>query len=373
MAEFNFHKIEEKFISIFEQFIRKSCDESRIRESEKNSKKKLEDMDNNELLSCFTFNYEHIARKLNWYDARMERSINIYRSIAYLLIDSRNAINHRIVRKGIKNDILEKSIIYNALLFINAIRKSFTENNEIKKIDEFEEYLKDILSGYDSSDTEKELRERLNQREKELVEMKNSKNELQEKLSQREKELAEAKDTINELHGKLEHPTGGSTKGKEDKIENEIKKGQEWTPPPGGELIQGVIIDNKRLYEIFRCSRMGGMRRSKTTNTLLLIENRINSIYVDKWVGSILHYTGMGTEGDQDLNSKQNKTLKESDKNGVRILLFEVERPKEYTFLGRAELAGEPYYDDEKQKDQNGELRRVCKFPLKIVEEKYKY
>jgi 5-methylcytosine-specific restriction protein A len=94
-------------------------------------------------------------------------------------------------------------------------------------------------------------------------------------------------------------------------------------------------------------------------------------IYIDTWVGSILHYTGMGANGDQSLDYRQNKILSESDKNGVRVLLFEQEEPKKYTFWGRVELAGKPY--SKKQKGQNGKDRKVWKFPLKIVEEKYEY
>jgi 5-methylcytosine-specific restriction protein A len=426
MVEFNFHKIEKKFISILEQFIGKSCDESRIKESEKNLKKKLELMDNNELLSCFTYNYDHIAKKLDWYDAKIERSINIYRSIAYLLIDSRNAINHRIISKGIDDEILEKSIIYNALLFINAIREIFTEDNEIKKIDAFEKYLKEILSGYDvssdnlavsttikgrvgihrtGSDSHKKNNNAVkNKFEKWMVRVERKKlitasqyksavDSISRHYSEEIKkdidlytitDISFINDLVKEygMGGKYKEfgQNGNGTNG-HGTVRNAIaayarflehEQGIDPPPPPGiGILKQGDIIDNKKLYEIFHCSNMGGMRRSKTTNTLLLIENLINSIYADKWVGSILHYTGMGTEGDQSFELKQNKTLKESDKNGVKVLLFEVKEPKKYTFWGRAELAEKPYFEN--QKDQNGKLRKVCKFPLKIVEEEFEY
>lgn len=47
---------------------------------------------------------------------------------------------------------------------------------------------------------------------------------------------------------------------------------------------------------------MGGMRRSKTTNILVLITDYTKGIYHDKWIGGILHYTGMGKNDDQDIN-----------------------------------------------------------------------
>jgi 5-methylcytosine-specific restriction protein A len=59
----------------------------------------------------------------------------------------------------------------------------------------------------------------------------------------------------------------------------------------------------------------------------------------------------------------QNKTLAESLSNGVDVFLFEVFRPKEYTYIGPIELAGSPY--KERQTDQRGSLRDVWVFPLK--------
>ena len=44
---------------------------------------------------------------------------------------------------------------------------------------------------------------------------------------------------------------------------------------------------------------MGGMRHSKTTNTLVIVSDYAKVIYHDKWAGGALHYTGMGKNGDQ--------------------------------------------------------------------------
>lgn len=62
-------------------------------------------------------------------------------------------------------------------------------------------------------------------------------------------------------------------------------------------ITSGDIIDNARLVEIFKCSTQGGMRRSRTTNTLVLVANEVKSIYTDEWQNGILMYTGMGDPG----------------------------------------------------------------------------
>ena len=65
----------------------------------------------------------------------------------------------------------------------------------------------------------------------------------------------------------------------------------------------------------------------------------------------------MGLEGDQDIDGAQNKTLSESQTNGVEVFLFEVFDAGNYIFRGQVELADEPYQED--QPDRNGNLRKV--------------
>ena len=89
-------------------------------------------------------------------------------------------------------------------------------------------------------------------------------------------------------------------------------------------IVQGEEINNEQLCDLFKCSPQGGMRRSKKTNTLVLISHHIESVYDDRWIGDTFHYTGMGLEGDQRLDFAQNRTLAESQKNGVEVHLFEV-------------------------------------------------
>jgi len=130
-------------------------------------------------------------------------------------------------------------------------------------------------------------------------------------------------------------------------------------------LKPGQVIDNKALHEIFKCSPQGGMRRSKATNTLVIVSNHVTSIYDDRWDGDVLHYTGMGQTGDQELNFKQNRTLADSDVNGVQVFLFEVHRLGEYTYCGEVKLAEQPY--KEQQPDSSGHDRVVWMFPVRLV------
>jgi 5-methylcytosine-specific restriction protein A len=132
------------------------------------------------------------------------------------------------------------------------------------------------------------------------------------------------------------------------------------------ELRSGDIVDNQQLTAIFRCGIQGGMRRSLETNTLILVSDHTRSIYEDRWIGNIFHYTGMGLRGDQELDSSQNKTLAKSRQNGVKVHLFEVFEPGHYIYMGRVELAGEPYQG--RQTDADGNPRQVWVFPLRVVD-----
>lgn len=107
------------------------------------------------------------------------------------------------------------------------------------------------------------------------------------------------------------------------------------------------------------------MRRSKRTNTLVLVSDQ-TKIYRDCWKGTVLHYTGMGLLGEQNFDYMQNKTLYNSNVNGVVVHLFEVFEPKKHTYQGIVELVETPYLDQ--QKDQDGQERIVCIFPLRLVE-----
>ncbi len=132
-------------------------------------------------------------------------------------------------------------------------------------------------------------------------------------------------------------------------------------------LQPGNVVDNAELCEIFKCSPQGGMRRSLRTGTLVIISNQVESIYNDRWNKDVLHYTGMGLKGDQSFNFAQNRTVYESDSNGVQMHLFEVHFKNEYTYRGKVKLAARPYF--ETQPDMQGFSRTVCVFPLKLTKD----
>ncbi|WP_265533597.1 HNH endonuclease [Pseudomonas saponiphila] len=128
--------------------------------------------------------------------------------------------------------------------------------------------------------------------------------------------------------------------------------------------VPGSNLNNDDLTQLFQCSPQGGMRRSNRTNTLVIVSNHVASIYDDRWVNDVLHYTGMGQQGDQSLEFNQNRTLNESRANSVSVHLFEVFTAKTYTYIGEVMLADEPYR--ERQPDAEGQERFVWVFPLRL-------
>tara|TARA_B100000780_G_scaffold102899_1_gene72004 strand:+ start:204 stop:1028 length:825 start_codon:yes stop_codon:yes gene_type:complete len=133
------------------------------------------------------------------------------------------------------------------------------------------------------------------------------------------------------------------------------------------QINKGDVINNEELTELFKCSTQGGMRRSHKTNTLVLVSNHVKSIYSDRWFGKELHYTGMGSSGDQTLGT-QNKTLYESNLNRVEVHLFEVFELREYTYQGIVVYNGKGY--QENQTDIDGDKRKVWMFPLELKDGK---
>ena len=130
-------------------------------------------------------------------------------------------------------------------------------------------------------------------------------------------------------------------------------------------LAIGQELKNTEIVSIFHCGNMGGMRRSKETNTLVLVSDYTKGLYHDKWIGGILHYTGTGKNGDQDINYGQNKTLANCNNSDIDVHLFEVIDAGKYIYCGRVELVDEPY--KEIQPDENGNNRTVWMFPIRPV------
>ena len=131
------------------------------------------------------------------------------------------------------------------------------------------------------------------------------------------------------------------------------------------ELRPGAVLKNDGLMALFDVGIMGGMRRSVRKGHIVIVSDHTRSLYDDRWVGEILHYTGMGKTGDQQLRD-QNRTLAEADQTGVQVYLFEVFQQGSYIFRGQVTLCAEPYQED--QLDQHQALRKVWMFPLRLVE-----
>ena len=131
------------------------------------------------------------------------------------------------------------------------------------------------------------------------------------------------------------------------------------------DLVYGQVYTNDDIVEAFGCSPQGGMRRSYKTNTLVIFALHHKSLYDDQWINDELHYTGMGQVGDQDINFAQNKTLAESNYNGITVYLFESYIDKEFIYDGIVKLIDIPYIG--KELDVNSNLRKVIKFPIKLV------
>jgi len=133
-------------------------------------------------------------------------------------------------------------------------------------------------------------------------------------------------------------------------------------------LTPGKTYHHSEITKAFDGQNEGGMRRSIATNTLHLISDHTKiSPYRDEFDGDKVYYCGMGQTGHQDINGTQNKTLNESDTNGVDVYLSEVFKKTYYTFRGRVKLIDKPY--QEEQLDRNGDPRNVWIFPLQLVDE----
>lgn len=129
------------------------------------------------------------------------------------------------------------------------------------------------------------------------------------------------------------------------------------------QLEVGREYTNSEISQIFRCNEQRGMKKSNSYNALVLLTRHDNNLYDDYWNDDVLYYTGMGFEGDQVLE-KENKTLKESNENGVTVFLFEGFESHGLIYRGIVKLVDAPFQEEEK--DIHRHLRHVWKFPLKL-------
>jgi hypothetical protein len=132
----------------------------------------------------------------------------------------------------------------------------------------------------------------------------------------------------------------------------------------------GSELDSKALNSIFRGQQQGGMRYSKATNSLVLVTDRKKlsdtSIYGDEWIDDALHYRGTGQRGDQNLDFAGNAKLMHAQRDDTGVFLVERTKHAHYRYLGRVELAGDPYRRNEPDADDR--MRLVWVFPLRSVD-----
>ena len=122
------------------------------------------------------------------------------------------------------------------------------------------------------------------------------------------------------------------------------------------------IYKRQDLMDAFKGAFQGGINICKRTNTIVITSLHTDkSIYDDDIGDELIYYTGEGQIGDQKLQ-RGNKAIFEASKMGRDIHLFIRYKATEYTYLGKVELVGPPKYVDEK--DVNGNMRKVIKFPM---------
>jgi len=130
----------------------------------------------------------------------------------------------------------------------------------------------------------------------------------------------------------------------------------------------GLEISNEELTKIFDVGIMGGMRKSRKNNRLVLISDPFKGFYTNRWDWNIFFYTGKGKKGDQKLEL-ENKDLANSTNTGLQIYLFEVFKPTKYYYHGLVKYKGNLI--TEKQKDKEDNLRTVLIFPLEKMTHNY--
>ena len=136
------------------------------------------------------------------------------------------------------------------------------------------------------------------------------------------------------------------------------------------DLVEGNIYTNKELSSIFKCSTQGGIRISSKNKTATLISHSFSKVnpYNDSKVqddGKFI-YTGMGLNGDQVVKpTNQNGKVAYSRDNGYRLYYFISVNKNQYKYIGKVKLIDDHYFEEEK--DSEGNLRKVVKFPLMLI------
>lgn len=131
------------------------------------------------------------------------------------------------------------------------------------------------------------------------------------------------------------------------------------------DLKLGDVLLNKQIAEVFQCSNQGGIRKSKKTNSIVVIAKFTDCSYKHKKIDNTLFFTGLGKRGDQEMK-RQNKSLVNAEDEGFDIHVFEMPKPDHYIYMGRAKRYKDPF--TERQLDDNGNDREVIIFPLEYID-----
>ena len=135
------------------------------------------------------------------------------------------------------------------------------------------------------------------------------------------------------------------------------------------ELVVGNNYSNEEIVRIFKVSNLGAMRRSHSRNALVLFiyDCGLKRRYNDYWKDDILYFSGHDSAVGKRFRGND-KTLAESDSNGITVYLFEKVQRVGFQYRGIVKLAKEPVLRMER--DQDGRMYDVWKFPLKLINEK---
>lgn len=127
----------------------------------------------------------------------------------------------------------------------------------------------------------------------------------------------------------------------------------------------GKTYDNLTISKVFGCGMQGGIRKSQTTNTLVIFLNHTNALYEDIWIdNNIILYKGITQSKENLLGNNLNKALYESKQNGVSVHLFESFICGEYLYRGQVELINTPELSV--KEEQLSENTKIYIFPLRL-------
>ena len=104
------------------------------------------------------------------------------------------------------------------------------------------------------------------------------------------------------------------------------------------DLKTNEVVTSSQLANLFHVNTLRKSRFIKETNTLVLISDYSKGNQLNKWIGDTLHLTG-----NHKITGSTYSKLADSRTNGVKIYLFQVMNPGEYTYSGSVKLSGDPY------------------------------